>query len=157
MAIQLLPSNPFNILKSYFYVIYLKINEIATVVNSGTGANASQLIQKYVAGENLGGQRAVVIDNGKVVYLQPNDLTNIGKKIGITNQAAAQDDLIEVVICGEVKNSGWSLLPDAVYYVAANGILSTTIPASPNYFQRVGTATSADSLLISFSEPVEQI
>jgi hypothetical protein len=37
MAIDKLPSNPFNILKSYFYVMYLKINEIIDNLNGGGG------------------------------------------------------------------------------------------------------------------------
>ena len=154
--IQLLPANPYNILKSYFRGMFLKINEIIAVVNAG-GGGSSQIIESYICGEAIGGQRIVYTNNGKAFYYDANDQTQTGKILGITIQAGALNDPINVVSAGNVVNIGWGLVPNSIYYTTTNGLITNSLPPPPLTFQRVGVAVDSDTLKLEFSEPVETI
>ena len=109
-------------------------------------------ITKYVAGSILSGQRLVMLDNSKVIYFDPTNENNAGKLVGITNQAALENELIEVVSFGVITNMS-VLVPNSIYYARDNGNISTT-PEPNGIFQRIGIAIDNNNLKIEFSEPL---
>ncbi|MFV8336428.1 hypothetical protein ACNQF7_10135 [Flavobacterium sp. RSP29] len=109
-------------------------------------------VSKYIAGEILGGQRAVMLQDGKAFYYDPSDENNAGKLIGITNQAALEGEEIEVVGFGVITNMG-NLIPNQIYYAGLNGDISIN-PMAIGICQRIGIAIDANNLKIEFSEPL---
>jgi len=109
-------------------------------------------VLKVVAGEVLGGQRVVMLENGVAFYYDPSDEKNVGKVIGITNQASIQGEQIDIVGFGVITNMG-NLIPNQIYYAGLNGLISET-PIASGIFQRIGIAIDANNLKIDFSEPL---
>ena len=126
-------------------------------ITPSTLKNSSQWyepkLSKFIAGETLGGQRVVMLKNGKAFYFDQIDENNIGYSLGMTNQAANQDDLIDIATSGVVIDNGWGLIPDTIYYLGTNGLITNLIPSS-GVFQRVGVAVDSNTLKLEFSEPI---
>ena len=111
----------------------------------------------YIAGENIGGQKVVMINTGKAFLFDPTNDNNIGKQIGISNQASITNDPIDVISSGLIVSSGWGLVPDAIYYAGINGTITTTEPTGVFVFQRIGVAIDSNTLKLEFSEPISII
>lgn len=107
----------------------------------------------YIAGQILSGQRVVMLSSGKAIYYDTTDENNIGKVLGITNQAALTNELVEVIGDGLMTGFSGSLIPNSVYYAGVNGTLTAVIP-SINIFQRIGVAINSNTLKVDFSEPI---
>lgn len=125
-----------------------------TVVNPYAGGVS---VITYTAGENIGGQKVVMINAGKAFLFDPTDDNNIGKQIGISNQAAILNDPIDVIEVGQVISAGWGLTTDAIYYAGINGTITTTEPTGVFVFQRIGVAIDSNTLKLEFSEPISII
>ena len=130
---------------------------IQNVFKGGSSSGASSLKHTYNAGENLGGQRVVMISNGDAVYYNPTLESSYQLTLGITNQASSLNTPVDVISDGIITSPGWGLTQDAIYYADANGVISLTPAAIPGIFQIVGIAISPDTLKICFSEPVVTI
>jgi hypothetical protein len=106
----------------------------------------------FPAGATVNGHRVVMVSSGKVIHFDPTTELNLGKTIGISNNAAILDDPVTVLFSGKVTNPGWGLTPDSVYYSVANGQLSVTPPTS-GIVLRVGVAVDSNTLNVDFGEP----
>lgn len=110
-------------------------------------------LQTYTAGEILGGQRLVMLKDGKAFYYDITNENNLGTFIGITNQSSVTDTDIDVYGFGQVINFGWGLTPNATYYAGTNGQMTTTAPTL-GILQRIGVAVDANTLRMQLSEPL---
>jgi hypothetical protein len=101
-----------------------------------------------IAGENLSGNRAVYINNGKAYYFDPTNPSLYGRCFGITTGAALMNDTVFIQMGGVMNWTAAPLTPNSNYYVEANGVLTN----SPNQtvLQRVGHAIAPDKLKINF-------
>ena len=153
MAISLLPNNPFKLLGWFLIALKDKVNELVNAVNAGSSGQ-SQLVNTFVAGANLSGQRVVYIDSGKAVYFDATDQNLSFLQIGLTDHAAALNANVNVIIDGIIKSAGWGLLAGAVYYADVNGLLTLTPPIAPSIVQTVGVAIDSDTLKINFSQTI---
>lgn len=93
------------------------------------GAPGGQTIQ-MLAGQNLSAGRAVVAIGNLAYYFQPSDLTLARGIVGVTKTAALTGDLVDIQVGGEFTDPGLALTPDTGVFVGANGVLTSTPPAS---------------------------
>lgn len=117
---------------------------IAAVIGP-PGPDASRLTRP--AGEALGGHRGVKVRaDGKAVYVSPSD-ADVDAIVGLTFNAAASGETVEIVAGGEVSESGWNWQPGAIY-LAASGNLTQTVPTS-GAIVRIGTALGPTAMFVN--------
>ena len=115
----------------------------------------SQPIVVVTAGEDLGGQRAIYVDNGQAFYADHTDVNIPGQVVGITRNAATVGSEIAVQYTGEMTDPGWEFTPGPVY-VGAIGALIQNRPAI-GWTLKIGTALTSTRLLIEKSMSIEVI
>lgn len=99
-----------------------------------------------VASENLGGNRAVIINGGTAHYADNTDLTHANRVAGITVGAIEQGETGEFAEVGTL--SGFSgLTPGQPVFLHADGIISHTLPTA-GFLQQLGVAIAADAITI---------
>ena len=119
--------------------------------------SGSQTALEGIAGDTLGGQRAVYLDSaGLYQYASNTVLEDSLRTIGITLNAAAVDEVIAVQTFGQIEEPSWSWDLDLPIYLGANGILTQTPPVGPSaLFQRIlGFPLSSTSMFLSMREPI---
>lgn len=116
-----------------------------------TAAKAIEYI--YIAGANVSIERVLMLSAGKVVHFDPSDENNAGKVVGISKNSALVNENVTVVAEGVMTSPGWGRIANSIYYAAANGTTTTTIPGS-GILQSVGVAIDVSTMKISFSEPI---
>lgn len=112
------------------------------------GATGNSQIFTSIAGEDMGGNKLVYIDNDKAFLFNPANTSLYGRCLGITTGAALQNDAVFIQVGGVMDWTSVPLTPGAVYYAGSNGAL-TTSPAQP-VVQRVGHAIASNKLKINF-------
>jgi hypothetical protein len=116
-----------------------------------TPSYIQNLSAQYEAGGTLGGQRLVQILNQAALYF---DATDEGATpYGFTKTAANEFENVEVVSSGLLTSAGWGLTPNATYFAAENGLISTNIPTQGQVI-RVGYAIDANTLYIDLSNSI---
>ncbi len=106
-----------------------------------------------VAGEALGGQRAVISSSGQLFYADKDNPAHLGRVVGITIGAASALDTVPIQLFGEL--SGFSgLTPDAPIYLSNNGVLTQTVPTT-GFLQKVGVAITSTVAVIKFNPPIQ--
>ncbi|MDD2885282.1 MAG: hypothetical protein PHT48_09590 [Dechloromonas sp.] len=113
-------------------------------------AGASYL--QLEAGENLGGQRAVIVSAGTAVYADNTNLNHANKAVGIT--AAA----FNTGVTGNVQSGGEltglsGLTAGMPIYLSTSGTLTQTTPTG-GFIQQLGIAVSATSMLIEIQPSI---
>lgn len=126
---------------------------IKTTVTTNVINDLTQIVNSFVAGEDLGGQRVVMIIGGEAFYYDPTDENSVGRDVGITKAAALTGAMVEVVSKGIMTGFSGSLVQDDIYFVDVNGQLTSVVPVGPGIDMRVGIAVDANTLNINFSEP----
>lgn len=105
----------------------------------------------------LGGHRAVVFSaSGKLIYASSSNLEHLHRIAGITITAANAEELVSVMRSGEVTEPSWNWDITLPVYLADNGLLTQTPPATPvaAFSVVVGFPTSATSLFVTIREPI---
>jgi hypothetical protein len=120
---------------------------------SGNNADMERIKINVNAGQALGGQRVVMVVGGDAFYYDETTDASMGATIGMTNAAASMGANVDVVIEGKVNSPGWGLTPGTVYFIASNGLISATPPAS-GVSLRVGVALDADTLLFKTDDEI---
>jgi len=105
-------------------------------------------IYAAIAGQNTSQGRVVYIENDEAFYFDPSDAALYGRTLGVTKNAALTGSNVNVQLSGVMSWPDNNLTPGAVYYVGANGALTTT--PSSLIVQRVGHAIAANKLIINF-------
>jgi len=101
---------------------------------------------KFVASGTLPNARAVALKtNGQIELISSSNITNF---IGITDAAISSGAAGKATIKGGIKTGLSSLTPNAVYYVQANGTVST-VSTSPAV--RIGKALSETSINLEYN------
>ena len=99
-----------------------------------------------LAGENIVGDRAVIIDLGNVFHFDITNTSYYGRSVGIAKNSANIGENVEVVVNG-YYTSGLTLTAGENYYALANGVLSTTPPTS-GIVQQIGVALDSAKFLV---------
>lgn len=107
-----------------------------------------------LAGEEILFGRVVTLNNnGKLYHNEPSDLLTYQRVVGFATQDAVINQQMRVLISGQLTNSGWSLTPGAIYYAAADGTITSSVPLS-GISQVVGVASSSTTLIVEIRQPI---
>ena len=91
-----------------------------------TGESGASSSYTYVAGEILGGHKAIVIDNNLAYYADCTNLSYINKPIGISSNASDEGGEVTVVFFGELEEVSWSWDITKPIWISTNGLLTQT-------------------------------
>lgn len=114
--------------------------------------SSALLYATLVASIPLGGNRAIMA-NGQ--YADFTDISTLGKVIGITQVAVDIGESVNIVYAGNL-NGFTGLTINEPVYLSSNGTLTQILPTS-GYIQKLGQATSSDTILININAPIEVI
>lgn len=110
-------------------------------------------VQRVQAGTDLSQGRVVYLENGKAYYADPSSGSMVNRSMGITLQAALENDSVEVQLFGIMNWPDNNLSPGTMYFIGFNGALSTSAVGLA-VVQKVGVSISTDKLVINFSSPI---
>ena len=103
--------------------------QLVDSVDVTSGATATR-----VAGEALGGNRAVrIAADNKVYYANPDETSRF--TIGLTTGSATLGATVDFQTEGEMEEPSWSWSATEIVWLAANGTLTQTVPTSGHLFQ----------------------
>lgn len=108
------------------------------------GVNAESL--QLEANEPIGGHRAVVIQGSGVSYANNDELSDLGKVLGVSKNAATAGGLVEVVFAGVIEESSWNFNIGPVF-VGQDGLLTQSSP-NTGFSQQIGIALATTKLLV---------
>lgn len=121
--------------------------EVLIVGPRGAQGDAATPVIVRLAGEALGGHRAVKIAiDGLARYASPGD-ADVQGVVGVTTGAAVEDGVVTIQTSGEMTESGWSWTPGGIIYLAASGALTQILPSSGSIYQ-VGKAIGPTTMFI---------
>lgn len=115
-------------------------------------AGASTTFIYVIAGQNLGGNRAVSTSStGTLVY---PDLTQLDQTVlGITTGATTAGTLTEVQIAGIQTEPSWSWLPGLPIFVGALGTLTQQVPVSDTVLQ-IARPVTQTKIFVDVQQPI---
>jgi hypothetical protein len=125
----------------------IMVSELGSQGIQGEAGN----IAYFEAGEIIGGGRLLMLFNGKAYKFDADDEASYEKQIGFSINAALEGEIVKLVASGKIEVG--SLVQDAVYYAAQDGMLSTS-PVVSGVFLAVGTAINDHFLEINFSQSI---
>lgn len=107
-----------------------------------------------IAGEALGGHRAVVLDAaGAAFYADRTTPGHFGRLAGITTGAAILGSPVALARTSTVTEPSWAWTPNAAVFLGLTGLLTQTAPVT-GFLQVVGMALSATTLFVNPREPI---
>lgn len=138
-------------------------SEIISVIEEAAGPIGPQGIQgepgeftlaDYVAGEAIGGQRAVMLhSDDKLYYADQSNPTHFNRVLGITTGAVASGATPTVRCAGKMTEPTWAWDLDKFLYLSTNGLLTQTPPSS-GFLLQLGWPLSATSIMVDIKEPI---
>lgn len=118
------------------------------------GGGSVGLAFQAVAGESIGGHRAVVISaDGQAYYADRAQSNNMGRIGGITLNAAAPGDVLNVMQSGQVIEPSWSWTPFLPIFLDHAGGLTQVVPAD-GFLIVLGSALNATSMFVNPNPPL---
>jgi hypothetical protein len=112
---------------------------------------------EYTAGSAIGGHRVVILNgDGQLTYASANDLTNIGRVIGITTMAADVGATCQVQNFDRLDEPSWNWDTTQSVYLGVDGLLTQQTPTLPDakFSMVVGFPISSTSLFVNLREPI---
>jgi hypothetical protein len=113
-------------------------------------------ILSLTAGEAIGGQLVVVCINDKVYKFDPSNEDHYDKVIGITLISVNENEKINVLTAGTMKNSGWTLTKGSLYYAISGGQISVN-PPTDGVTCPIGIAVDTNRLEIEIKQSVVKL
>ena len=106
-----------------------------------------------IAGENLTYAKLVMLSqDGKLYLNDPFNSNNYQRAVGFTTMDVLVNQSTRILITGIISNPLWTLIPGAIYFAAANGGITSTIPTT-GISQAIGIATDAKTLIVELKQP----
>jgi len=82
-----------------------------------------------VAGEAIGGQRAVIIKDGEALYADKDTVADAPLYVGISTHAASSSDPLQIQFSGTITDEAW-VWSNGPIYLGNNGNLTQTKPTT---------------------------
>jgi hypothetical protein len=119
----------------------------------------SQIVSQSTLSKNtatvIGGHRVVCLESTGVKYASNDDLTLLGKAIGVTLGAAAANSEVLIKTSGEVTDSSWNWATLGPVFLGQNGLLTQVSPGPPALFsQIIGQAIAPTSIIVNIQSPI---
>lgn len=122
----------------------------------GAGGETVAVIKK--ARGSIGGHRIVrSVSATEVAYADSGDITNSDDVLGLTLNAGADGDDVQVLTDGEHTFAGWAWTPLETIYLNGSGLMTQTEPSAPAdaFAIAVGYASSETSMRVRIGIPIE--
>ena len=130
---------------------------LRTNLNIQTVGTSKSVKKSFVAGENINGGNAVIIDtNGRVYKFNIANPSHAGKFGGIADTSSLIETSCTITIAGECTNVGSGWTSGVSYYISSNSMLSPTPPIN-GIVHLVGIGSGTDKILINNSLEFETI
>lgn len=122
--------------------------------DKGDAGNPSQWSRLTLqAGEDLGGQRVVVMrPDGKAIYANAQ-LDHAKIVVGVTTTAAPMGTDVVIQVVGSMVDSGWSFTPGDTLFLGGNSLLSTVAPTT-GFVKVMGFAVAATEIIIQMQPSI---
>lgn len=118
------------------------------------GPTGAQAVLR-TADQALGGHRIVRSTGaGTVDYADASQLLHGDDTLGLTTNAAAAGDAVNVLTFGSITESSWAFVPQQPVFLGANGLLVQVPAAEAAFLQQVGYAEAADTLFVDIDPPI---
>lgn len=111
----------------------------------------------YPAAASVSGHRVVTLDEqGEVIYASAGTEAHANRIIGMTTNAAATGDALNVKKFGEVTEPSWNWDVQLPVYLGTDGLLTQTPPVAPTakFSVVVGFPISATTLFVNIGLPI---
>lgn len=110
---------------------------------------SSGYVEKIAIHQPIGGHRVVIaVSESGCDYADQQDASHCDRVIGMTTNAAAQNDICVIAGSGEdITYSSWSWQVNEPVFVGSNGLLTQT-PPSTGFHQQFAVALTATTLYI---------
>lgn len=118
------------------------------------GTTGTSIIVEKTAGEALGGHRMVRITGGKAMYADARFADHGDDVFGMTTQAAALDDAVQIVTYGQITEPSWAWAPEEPLFLSQDGLLSQTPDPSMAFDLIVGFAETSTTILLDVSQAI---
>lgn len=118
----------------------------------GPPGSGSASAETYTASTAISSGRIVRAISNAVSYFDPTN--DVAEPTGISKTAAAQGDVVEVILSGPVVIPGWGLTPGSVYYAGENGTLISDPSQATGRVQAIGVAEDANTLIINIQPAI---
>jgi hypothetical protein len=128
---------------------------VATGPAGPAGASGSTDVTR-TAGVVISGHRAVTEDGtGLLRYADNTTAADAWGPVGVSTNAAVIGDPVVVVRSGELTEPSWTWTPLGRIWLGVAGALTQTMPTAPAFLRVIGIATSATSMWVDPSIPVQ--
>jgi hypothetical protein len=115
---------------------------------------SSEEYPSAIAGEALGGHRAIVQSNGLLYYAAASNILHLNRVVGVTTSATSSGASTEYVSEGKITESSWSWNTSTPIYLAENGMLTQSPTNLSGFTLIIGTPISATSMYVSLKTPI---
>jgi hypothetical protein len=103
----------------------------------------------------IGGHRIVYLDADGAKYASNNDLSHLGRVVGITLGASDSNNKVFIRTSGEVVEPSWNWSKFGPVFLGQNGLLTQSSPGPPAFFsQVVGQAIGPTQIVINIQPPI---
>lgn len=109
-------------------------------------------ITTVVAGQTLGGHRAIYVIGNQAFYADYQSPFAV-LTLGIITHAATEGEEVAVLTDGEITEPSWNWTPESVIYLGNNGML-TQVPPTTGALVELGIAVSAQRLFVRIQETI---
>lgn len=117
---------------------------------SGAGTTASV----YLAGSAIGGLRVVLLaSDQRVIYADQTIVEHARRVLGVSLNAAIENDEVTICTGGEVTDPSWNWDTDLPVYLGINGLLTQVAPAI-GFSLVIGIALSSTYIFVNIREPI---
>lgn len=123
---------------------------------AGSSVTVDTLVVRMTANGSISGHKVVLcLGNMEIGYCSSSNTDHINKAIGLSLNAALDDDYVMVAINGPVVEPTWEWIPGPIY-LGSNGFLTQIIPNASNssFLQVIGTALDNHTMVVSIQPAI---
>ena len=111
-------------------------------------------ISTAVAGESIGGHRAVYISDSGVAFYASSDAASAAVVAGISILSASTGTPVSYRMFGEIHEPSWNWTPELPIYLGLSGLLTQT-PVASGWNIVLGLALTDTSMIVRIGDPIE--
>jgi hypothetical protein len=113
-----------------------------------------EFLVTYVAGTALSGHRVVVIHpDNKAYYADHDIMDDVPRVMGITTQAASENNPIGILVFGEMIEPSWNWQEGKAIFLGSNGVLTQT-PPTTGFLMEVAFAVTPQKIMVEIKPAI---